>query len=66
MPRYLVCLDPQPAQDGSCAQTAWMEVGGIVQYLPTVEQANVVGSLFFASLLTIAAAKRILKPPRHL
>lgn len=66
MPRYLVCIDPTPATDGSCQTTAWVDVGGIKQYLPTTAQATELGSIFMVSLLTLAAAKRILKPQKGL
>lgn len=65
MARVLTCIDPTPAQDGSCTQHAWIEQG-FTQYLPTTEQAVEVGGAFFVSLLTLAAAKRILKPPKEL
>lgn len=64
MARVLTCIDPLPAQDGSCAHQAWVEQGSIVQYLPTNEQAVEVGGVFFVSLFTLAAAKRILKPQK--
>lgn len=64
--RYLVCIDPVLAADGSCQQTAWVDVGGVRDYLPTTEQAVEVGVVFFVSLFTLAAAIRILKPQRHL
>jgi len=62
--RYLVCLDAQPAADGSCAQTAFVEVAGWRDVLPTVDQANDVGLVFFTSLVTLAAFKSLLQPPR--
>lgn len=57
MPRYLVCLDPQPAQDGSCAQSAWVEVAGVADILPTPEQGNVVGMAIFAAFVTLAVLR---------
>lgn len=66
MPRYLVCIDePAPAPAETCAQTRWVELGGVAAYLPTVEQATEIGSIFMVSLLTIAFAKNILKPPKE-
>lgn len=64
MARVLVCLDPTPAQDGSCAQTAWIEQPSIIDYLPTVEEANVVGPAFAAGLC-ILAALGLLNPKKH-
>lgn len=55
MPRVLVCLDAQPAQDGSCQTTAWIEQPSLVDMLPTVEQANIVGPAFVLGLCTLAA-----------
>jgi len=66
MPRYLICTDPEPLPDGTCQTTAWVDVGGIKQYLPTTAQATEIGSIFMVSLLTLAAAKRILKPQKGL
>ena len=58
--RVLACLDPVPAQDGSCAQAAYIDLPSWVDYLPTVDQANEVGMVFFISLMTLAAARRLL------
>jgi len=63
--RVLTCIDPTPAEDGSCAQQAWIEQG-FTQYLPTTEQAVEVGGAFFVSLLTLRAAILFLKPPKGL
>ncbi|MCC4615624.1 hypothetical protein LL972_06295 [Xanthomonas campestris pv. asclepiadis] len=63
MARVLTCLDSVPAQDGTCAQYAFVEQG-FTQYLPTNEQAVEIGAAFFVSLFTLAAAKRILKPQK--
>lgn len=62
--RYLVCLDDPAPQDGQCVQTAWVEEARVADYLPTVEQANVIGFAFFSSLFLIAAAVRTFKPQR--
>lgn len=64
MPRVLTCIDPTPSPDGTCANEAWVDQGGLADYLPTTEQANVVGFMFFATLLLITVAKRTLKPQR--
>lgn len=65
MPRVLTCIDAVPAVDGSCAQQAWLEQPSWVDQLPTVEEANDIGMLFFFSLVAIAAAKRLFKPPKE-
>lgn len=64
MPRYLICLDEVPAQDGSCASQAWIEQAGIKEYLPTHEQANAVGVAFLGTLVVVAFIKRTFKPQR--
>ncbi len=62
--RYLVCIDPAPAADGTCQQSAWVEQSSWRDLLPTVEQGNAIGFAFFSSLFLIAAAVRSFKPPR--
>lgn len=64
MPRVLTCIDPTPSPDGTCATEAWIDQGGLADYLPTTEQANVIGIAFFGALFLVAAAKRSLKPQR--
>ncbi len=59
MPRYLTCIDPVPASDGSCQQTAWIEQGGIADMLPTAEQGNTVGMQIFAALCLLAVMRLI-------
>jgi len=63
--RYLACLDEQTPVGGTCQNMAWIEQPTWVQYLPTTEQAVEVGGVFFVSLFTLAAAKRLLKPPKY-
>lgn len=58
--RTLACLDPEPAVDGTCANTAWVEQPSVVQYLPTVEQANYVGGVFFVAYVTLAVMQDLL------
>ena len=60
--RTLACIDPVPAPDGTCQQTAWVEQAGFVQYLPTVEQANLVGGVFFLAYITLAVMQDLLSP----
>ncbi|WP_101927659.1 MULTISPECIES: hypothetical protein [Luteimonas] len=66
MPRVLTCIDPSPQPDGQCLQTAWIEQGGLADMLPTMAEANIVGSAFFGTLILIAFVARTLKPPRNL
>ncbi|MGJ7901013.1 hypothetical protein [Lysobacter sp. 1R34A] len=65
MPRVLTCIDPAPAADGTCQQTAWIDQGGIADMLPTHEQANAVGFAFFSTLVVVAFVARTFKPPRN-
>lgn len=60
--RVLICIDPAPAQDGSCTNSAWVEQPTLADYLPTVAQGNELGFAFFASLFLAFAAARLLKP----
>jgi hypothetical protein len=53
MPRYLTCIDPVPASDGTCQETAWIDQGGIADMLPTVEQGNTVGMAIFGALVML-------------
>ncbi len=64
MARTLVCIDPQPLEDGSCQQTAWIEQPSVVDLLPTMEVADMWGKAFFVGIVTLAAAVSLLKPPR--
>ncbi|XQA67119.1 hypothetical protein ACM9XC_07230 [Xanthomonas sacchari] len=65
MARVLTCIDPTPAQDGTCAQTAWVDEPTWVHMLPTVDQANQVGAAIFTSVMVVAVAKRLLFPPQE-
>ncbi|KAB7775660.1 hypothetical protein [Xanthomonas sp. LMG 12460] len=62
MARVLTCIDPAPAQDGTCAQTAWVDQSDWTTPLPTIEQAAAVGSAYFIGLMTLAVAKALLFP----
>lgn len=55
MPRVLTCIDPVPAEDGTCAQAAYIEQRSIVDLLPSVEQADEVGFAFFGTVVLVAA-----------
>lgn len=60
MTRVLTCIDPVPAQDGTCSQTAWLDQSSWVEMLPTAEQANVVGPAIVVGLVTLAALRLII------
>lgn len=63
-PRYvLVCYDVQPVT-GECTTQAWEPQAQIKDFLPSHEQANVVGVAFFGALILVAFIKRTLKPQR--
>lgn len=62
--RYLVCTDPVPATDGTCANAVWIEQADVTQFFPTVAEAVEVGWYFMATLMILAAAKHFLKPRR--
>jgi len=62
--RVLICIDPLPLEDGTCQTTAWIEQSMVADMLPTVDQAHIVGGVFFGSLVVIAAMSLLL-PPRE-
>lgn len=62
MARVLTCV-AYDEPTGHCSQEVWLEQSDWTHYLPTVEQANVVGAAFFTSVMVVAAAKRLLFPP---
>lgn len=64
--RYLACLDTQQPVGATCQNMAWIEQPTWASYLPTVEQGVGIGGILMTSLLTIAAAKRLLKPPKDI
>ena len=65
MPRIAHCIDPQPLVDGTCQNVAWIEQGGVADMLPTVQQANAVGSAMFVGLMILAVVKGLTKPPKE-
>ena len=60
--RVLVCLDPTPAEDGTCANSAFVEQTTMADYMPTREDANLVGMSIFGAVLTVVAIAYILNP----
>ena len=63
MPRVLQCIEWNDATQ-QCTTEAWVDQPSFVSMLPTMEQANSVGAVIFASLITLAAFKSlIVKPP---
>ncbi|MBD9368357.1 hypothetical protein [Xanthomonas sp. XNM01] len=65
MSRVLTCIDPVPAEDGSCVQTAWLELPSWVDVLPTVEQANTVGPAIAGGLILLAAMRLLIPKNRE-
>lgn len=60
MARTLVCLDPVPASDGSCAESAWLEQPSLLPPM-TVEQATDIAAtalLAFAAVMAVKVAFR--------
>ena len=64
MSKVLTCLDFDSTTQ-TCNAEAWVDQASIVDYLPTVEQANAVGVVMFSSLCILAAARRLLFPPEQ-
>lgn len=64
MPRLLTCIDPQPLEDGTCQQTAWIEQPSLRDFMLTVDDAHAVGMAFFGGIITLGAILAILKPTR--
>lgn len=56
--RTLVCLDPRPATDGSCAETAWIEQTSIADLfqLPSAQEASAVFAACFGLVLAMNVA----------
>lgn len=63
MSKVLTCTDFDSTTQ-TCIAEAWVDQSSIVDYLPTIEQANGVGVAFAGSLILIAFAVRTLKPQR--
>ena len=64
MARVLTCIDPVPAQDGSCAQSAWLDQPSWVDAMPTAEQAHVVGAAFAGGLILLAVMRLLIPKER--
>lgn len=58
MARVLTCLDPVPAGDGSCAETAWVEQPGLLPPL-SVKEGLTISGLFVSVMATAWAWKAI-------
>lgn len=61
MARVLTCVTYDTSSN-QCTQQVWLEQSDWTHFLPTVEQANVVGASFFTSVMIVAVAKRLLFP----
>ncbi|WP_414616573.1 hypothetical protein [Stenotrophomonas muris] len=64
MARVLTCVTYDEAAK-QCTSEVWLEQSDWTHYLPTVEQANVVGAAFFTSVMIVAVARRLLFPPEE-
>lgn len=62
--RVLACLDPVPAEDGSCAQQAWVEQTGALPML-SLQDAERIGDAMLLALVPIVAIKLFLNPFRN-
>ena len=60
MTRVLVCLDPVPASDGSCAESAYIEQPSVLPPL-TIEEANDIGAAMLLALASVMAVKVALR-----
>jgi hypothetical protein len=60
MARVLVCLDPVPASDGSCAESAWLEQQSVLPPLTVEEGKDIAGAalLAFAVVMAVKVALR--------
>lgn len=61
MPRVLTCMDVTPAQDGTCAQTAWVEAPMLLPAL-TLEQGKAIGHALLLAMISVAVVKVFLSP----
>jgi hypothetical protein len=62
--RVLACLDPVPAEDGSCAQTAYVEQPSPWPGM-TVEQGEQIGQAWMVAVISVLLIKQFLKPSTH-
>lgn len=62
--RVLACLDPVPAADGSCAQTAYVEQPSVWPKL-TVEEGHQIGQAWMLACVGVLVVKQFLKPSTH-
>lgn len=54
--RVLTCLDPVPAEDGTCAQAAYIELPSVLPPLTVEEAEDIAGALLLA-LAAVMAVK---------
>lgn len=64
MSKVLTCTDFD-SDTQTCIAEQWVDQSSIVDYLPSIAEANAVGFAFASSLFLIAAAIRSFKPPKE-
>lgn len=63
MAKVLICNDFDSSTQ-TCNAQSWADQSTFADYLPTMAEANVVGSAFLSSLIVIAFVVRAIKPQR--
>lgn len=61
MAKVLQCIDWNESTQ-ECVTQAWVDQSDWTTYLPTVEQATLVGGAYFVGLMTLAVARGLLFP----
>lgn len=61
MSKVLTCID-YDATAQQCVTQAWVDQADWTTYLPTIEQAAMVGSAYFIGLMTLAVVRGLLNP----
>ena len=61
MAKVLQCIH-WDANTETCTTEAWVDEADWTTFLPTVEQATLVGSAYFVGLMTLAVARGLLFP----
>jgi len=59
--RVLECVEWNDTTQ-TCAVEAWVEPASLVQFLPTIDQAQAVGGAMFAACCVLAAMSLFLPP----
>ena len=61
MAKVYQCIDWSEATQ-ECVSAAWVDQSDWTTYLPTVEQAALVGGAYFVGLMTLAVVRGLLNP----